>query len=254
MKKHIIAVIRNFGIIFAGFWTFLESSSGFGWITLTTFGLWGYLNMCLISLLLSFITTYIEFYYRGKDEKIKEVIERKFPEIIDFNGSYRFSNWEQLISSANKEIILCGYYFDTWLTWTEIELKNFLQKQNSKLRIIVSNPIDQRRLKEIQRLFPQYSEQLVRDKIFGTKTKVEQMLQSLHLSSTSKLDFYFYNNLFNFSYILIDSKLLYLTVYENERIEKADTFSIIIDLEKNQEIKKFILKENRLVLNSSQKI
>lgn len=252
MKKHILTLLRNFGLVFGAIWLFLESSSGFGWLDTSKFGLWGYLYLVIVCLLVTSIITYVEFYYRGKDERVKEVVEVKFSEIKEFHGSYRLTNWNQLICSANNNITICGYYFDTWFTWTKGELTDFLRKPNSKLQIIVADPKDERRLTEINRLFPQYSSELVKSKIAGTKTKVTELLSELQLA-TDKFDFYHYPNHLNYSYILIDNRFLYLTIYEMERIEKSDCFSITIDIEKNDEVKKFILKENRLILKNSQK-
>lgn len=179
---------------------------------------------------------------------ISTLVDKK-SKVIKYNSSYRSTNWKNLFSSAEQSITICAFYLDSFLSWTSDDLQKFLKKDNVKLNVIVTEP-NTSNLELIARLFPQYKKDVVEEKIIGTEDKIREIIRNLQISD-DKFVFYKYKYFLNYSYILVDEKYLYLTIYEMQRNIKKDSPSIIVDLTKDKDIREYILKEDQQIkLNS----
>ncbi len=253
VKPHLWSAIKNFLFAFGTIWLFLESAAGFRWINTTTFGFWGYLNLVLFSMVASLVHTYLDFSRKAVVERRLSEARVRFPEILEFHASYRHTDWAHLIGTATHDVTVCAFYLDSWLAWVKEDLRAFLRRNATKLRVVLPRIVDDRRLGEIARLFPQYAPSLVRSKITQTRKKVEDILIEFEVP-LSKAEFFEYPHFLNYSYILVDGEQFFLTIYEMERASKADAFSLTIDLRKNAKVRQFVEKENRHIAAASSRL
>lgn len=250
MLKHLWSACTNFLVAFGTVWLFLESASGFKWIDTASFGFWGYLNLALFSMVASVVLTFLNHARKAELERQLSNAHVRFPEILGFEASYRQTDWAGLIGTATHDVTVCAFYLDSWLTWVKDDLRVFLRKDGARLRVILPQIVDDRRLNEIARLFPQYTPILVRSKIVQTKAKLQAILAEFELP-LGKVEVFEYPHFLNYSYVLVDSQRFFFTMYEMERLEKADTFGLILDLRKAPKVKQFVEKENRLIVDAS---
>lgn len=173
-----------------------------------------------------------------------------FLRTITFNASYRKTDWKRLFQSANKEITICAYYLDSFLSWTQMDIINYLKKDKTKLVIITVDTTDEQILNRVQYLFPDYSKERIKNKINDTARKLKKLCTDNDIS-TNKIHFYRYPNLLNYNFILIDESKIFFSFYEMERVIKKDAFSLIINLNKEEETKQFFKKEIEKILEKS---
>lgn len=169
---------------------------------------------------------------------------------ITFNASYRNTDWKRLFQSANKEITICAYYLDSFLSWTKMDIINYLKKDEAKLVIITVDTTDEQILNRVQYLFPDYSKERIKNKINDTARKLKKLCNDNNIS-TNKIHFYKYPNLLNYNFILIDDSKIFFSFYEMERAIKKDAFSLIINLNQKVEAKQFFIKEKETILEKS---
>lgn len=167
--------------------------------------------------------------------------------LLEFNTSYRETDWNKILSNANQSIDIVVYYWDKWIKEHENSLFQFLSKPNSKLNFFFSNNYP-----EIQRLFPGNTQEQLKSKIENTYKPLQHYLKKHHLPE-GKVNVHYVPTPLNYSMQCIDNKILVLSFFEMFRQNQVDSPAILIDLDKSPPLKAFYQKELQGFLNGSQK-
>lgn len=187
---------------------------------------------------------------------IKSMKEQRFPQLFSFEETFRNVDWKQLLQDCgnNSHIDIVVYYFDSWVNSNYDSLVTFFKKKDTSIRIFVSNPSDLFILENVKRLFPEYSVEVIKDKIIKTYERFKNALNEAR-GDMKRIEFYYVPHFLNYSAQCIYGKYLILSFYEMFRNEsRIDSPAIIIDLEKSDHLFKYWHKELDGLLKISSKI
>ena len=168
--------------------------------------------------------------------------ERTTDAIIAFHDTYRKVDWSAWITSANSQIDIVVYYFDSWVNQHYEALKAFFQKPGTHMRVILSDPYSDGILANINVLFPESSRERLREKIVKTGERLSAVLRDAG-ASPSRLEVYYAPRLLSYSGQSRDNEVLVLSVFEMYRQNRIDSPAIVFDLTKSRALSQFWHKE-----------
>lgn len=157
-----------------------------------------------------------------------------------FHDTFYDYEWTDLIKSAEKEITLVVYYFDSWLKRNQDSLISFLKKPDTKLTVILSNPDNN--IETIKRLFPDKTETSLKEKINHTKCRAENLINKAGVNS-SRLGIYLYPYPLTYAIQSFDNTKVALSVFEMFREDRVLSPLFLLNLTKSEKTQKFIKKE-----------
>jgi predicted nucleotide-binding protein len=174
----------------------------------------------------------------AKKNEIKEINDG----IVGFHDSFRGVNWDFLLERAEKQIDIVVYHFDSWVNHYYESIVQYFKKENSRLRIFVSDPRDESLLRNVNRFFPEYSAHVIKEKIEHTGDRFARTLKDAG-GDMNRLEFYYTPHLLNYSAQCIDCELLILSIYEMYRESRIDSPAFILNLDNSDRLKKYWEKE-----------
>lgn len=160
--------------------------------------------------------------------------------LADFYPSFRNVPWPDLISSA-KHIDIAVYYFDSWVKANWESLVSFFERGGT-VNLFLPDPAESAELARITAFFPEYSQQVVREKIENTSTRFKEALEASR-SQSAKVNTTHLKRPPTYSAIRIDREKVVLSIYENYRKAKIDSSAILIDLTKDRQLAQYWDKE-----------
>jgi len=182
----------------------------------------------------------------------KQQQERNEP-LLAFHETFRDVNWNALLARAESQIDIVVYYFDSWVNAYYEAIVAYFRKPGSKMRVFVADPDDESILQNIQRLFPEYSPQVIKEKVVRTGERFAKAAKEAG-ATPERFEFYYVPHVLNYAAQCIDGKLLILSVFEMYRDLKIDSPAVILDLEKSERLKKYWDKEAAGLFKASRKI
>ncbi len=174
-------------------------------------------------------------------------------QLLAFHDTFRHVNWSELLSSANATVDIVVYYFDSWVNANYDSLRAYFSKPGSRMRVFVSDPRDDAIVENVTRLFPEYTPQVVRDKIARTG---DRLLQALRESGgdPERLEFYYVPHHLNYSAQCLDERTLVLSIYEMFRKSRIDSPAIVLDLTRSDHMARYWHKERAGLLQVSERV
>lgn len=160
--------------------------------------------------------------------------------LADFYPSFRNVPWPDFISSA-KHIDIAVYYFDSWVKANWESLVGFFERGGT-VNLFLPDPADSAELARITAFFPEYSQQVVREKIENTSTRFKEALEASR-SQSAKVNTTHLKRPPTYSAIRIDREKVVLSIYENYRKAKIDSSAILIDVTKDPQLAQYWDKE-----------
>lgn len=94
----------------------------------------------------------------------------------------------------------------------------------------------------VAELFPDYMQELVKQKIANTGVRLTQTLVESR-SQSAQVNVYYLDRPARYSAIMLDQETVVLSVYENYRVSKIDSSATILDLTTDQGLKEYWDKE-----------
>lgn len=170
--------------------------------------------------------------------------------IKSFEEEFYECDWKDLINSSSSHIDIVVYYFDSWINRYRSELINFLKQSDTTITIIVSDPDIEDNFQNIQRLFPDSKEEVLKSKIYKTYTRFINIAREAG-ADPSCIDFYFYPYPLNYSIQKFDNSKTVVSFFEMFRVDHIKSPVFVLNTEKSSRLKAFFEKEiNGLKKNS----
>lgn len=182
-------------------------------------------------------------------EQLAEAVSAKLQEnrtfdagLVEFHQTFRNVNWTRKLLEAREHIDIVVYYFDSWVNANFNELVAFFQRPKTTIRVFVADPDAPGILDEVQRLFPEYSKENVREKILRTGQRIREAAKNAG-ASEARVQFYLVPHLLSYSVQVVDRSQCVLSVFEMSRQLKIDSPAFVIDLARNRHLNDYIAKE-----------
>jgi hypothetical protein len=172
--------------------------------------------------------------------------------LLEFHQTFRNVDWKRKLLEAREHIDIVVYYFDSWVNTNFNELVSFFQRPKTSIRVFVADPDAPGILEEVQRLFPEYSKENVREKIMRTGQRIREAAKNAG-ASEERVSFYLVPHMLSYSFQVIDKSQCILSIFEMSRNLKIDSPAFVLDLARNRHLDEYFAKETAALLDKSKK-
>ncbi len=107
-----------------------------------------------------------------------------------------------------------------------------------KFTIVLSSPDDKESIAELQKMYPDYTKEQMRDKILLT-TKRLKTIYNKSKTRPENFSIYYYPERMNYAAIRFDKTRLFLGIWEHFREHKVTAPAMLLDLSKSTELNNF---------------
>ena len=183
----------------------------------------------------------------------QHMAKQGFPQLVAFYDTYRQVDWAKLLNQAQSSIDIVVYYFDSWVNYNYEHVVNFFRRDGTRMRIFVADPHNQDLIANVRRLFPEYIEATIKEKISHTGERLANALRDAG-GTQDRLEFYYVPHFLNYSIQCFDEETLVLSVFEMFRQHKIDSPAVILDLNNSDHLLRYWTKELEGLLRVSEKI
>ncbi len=162
--------------------------------------------------------------------------------LAGFYHSWQEVDWEELIHKAEKSLDIAVFYWDKWTEFHLEALFAFLSRPDTRVRFIFTDDRDTKLLRAVREIFPDHTEEEIRQKIDRTTRPLEDFVKANRFAS-SKVEVVKVDKLLSYPFQIIDSRFVVLSVFEMVREGGAKAPAFLIDLEKSETLARFFEKE-----------
>ncbi len=164
------------------------------------------------------------------------------PQLLNFHDCARGVDWPSILAYAEKNIDIVAYYWTSWVDAYAVELKKFLSRPGTKLRLVMADPRNPLILKEIRKIFPEHSEAELFTKIRGTQKKLNEILESIE-GPKGTLEFFLLPRVLSYPCQRIDNEIVIYSIFEMYRQRKVDAPATVVNLLESPHLRQFFDKE-----------
>lgn len=192
-----------------------------------------------IAAIIIFIFIYLLFQIRGI--RVQQILDIQRPLwLINGFETNKKIDWHKYFKNSNN-ITIVAFYFENWIAKHDDDLREFMRKKNTTMKVFIPNYLNEQLLTEISGLIPKYTPEELKEKIILTIKKLaDRCLQEQ--TTKPRVEIWLYNHVFNYTLQAFDNTLLFSI---NELCRK-DTYKspfIEINLAHSLSIEKFFKNE-----------
>ena len=158
------------------------------------------------------------------------------PSVINFYNCWSDVDWRKELQRSSKVEIIVTYW-SSWVAEYMDELVALLNRGGS-ISIVLSSPLDDDCVKQIQKMYPEHTAETMRGKIELTTSRLKAVYRKSRVSDEDFKVFY-YPERMNYASVRFDEKRLFLGVYEHFREHKVESPAMLLDLTKSDVLNSF---------------
>lgn len=206
-KQHYLLVLLA---LLAGFltwllFTFLIGGQG---------GFWSNVLAGFFTNLLSFVILYLIFTRQGVTLPGGDR-GSDMGALVGFYSRHEDVDWSAVIRDA-RQVDIVVHYYSRWVREQSEAFTAFFQRAGA-VRLVMADPEIEATLEDVRRyFFPRLNTQQLTDRILETDTRLKEALDASG-SQKAVLETWYFPEPLHYSFVLIDRRYLYLSVYEQDR-------------------------------------
>lgn len=152
-------------------------------------------------------------------------------EVAAFYPTFKQVDWARWIGDAQLKIDIVVNYFDSWVKDNADHLQQFFRKPGTRMALYVPDPTDDALMRQVAKLYPDNSEQAVREKVAKTETRLRELLAAAG-ASDDRLEVYYLKHRPNYALQRLDSRWAVFSAYDHYRHPGVACPTLVIDLQK----------------------
>lgn len=169
--------------------------------------------------------------------------------VISFYPEHSETDWASIIRSA-KRIDIVVHYYGRWVRRYDAEFVSFFER-GGDLRIVMSDPDIPRVLTDVHvNFFTNLTRKELSNKIKDTEINLADLFQQA-ASRKARLLTYYLPQALHYSFVMVNNRFLYLSVYEQFRGANVRSSVFGIDLSKDRALEEYWLQNRDTFINSS---
>lgn len=193
----------------------------------------------LIAALTIFIVIYFAFKRYGIIDDINSGNMPSSP-VKEFHKRHDKMEWGPIISEAST-IDIVVFYYGGWVRQHEDSFVEFFRR-GGQLRLILSDPSDDLLVSDIQKyFFPSRTKERLTENIKDTVAAVREVLDK-SASKKAHFEYRYYRGILHYSFVLVDRRYLYISVYEQFRNHSVRSSVFEIDIFDDRWLKDYWLE------------
>lgn len=159
--------------------------------------------------------------------------------VRDFFARHDDVNWGEVISEA-RSLDIVTYYYDGWVRQHHDQFVTFF-RSGGKLALIISDPEDVQLMSAVQRQhFPRVTPDELAKKVMATISSVQSAVNDSGIPNIHP-DIRYFPRLLNYSFVLVDERRLYLSVFEQFRGPTVRSSVFTVDLTVDKQLEEYWL-------------
>lgn len=167
---------------------------------------------------------------------------QEFSQLLNFHDCARSIDWPTLLSYAEKTIDVMVYFWNSWVDTHEKELTAFLSRPGTKIRLVMSDPRNPIILKDLKRLFPEFSEPELLVNIIGTQRKLNAILEKIE-GQKGTIEYFLLPRPISYACQRIDEEVVIYSLFEMYRQRRIDSPAAIVNLQESPHLRQFFERE-----------
>ncbi len=177
-------------------------------------GFWSNVLAGFFTNLLSFVILYLIFTRQGVALPGLDG-ENDLGALTGFYSRHEDVDWSAAIRDA-RQVDIVVHYYSRWVR-EQSEAFTALFQRGGKVRLVMADPHIAGTLEDVRRyFFPRLTAQQLTDKILETDTRLEEALDASG-SQKAVLETWYFPEPLHYSFVLVDQRRLFLSVFEQDR-------------------------------------
>lgn len=169
--------------------------------------------------------------------------------IVSFYPEHSEVDWSAIIDGARRIDIIVRYY-GRWVRTNHEAFVRFFER-GGELRIVMADPENPDVLNAVHRqFFPNLTSEHLAGKIIDTEERARAAIAEAG-SQRARLTTYYFPQALHYSAVLVDGRMLYLSIYEQFRGPNVRSSVFGIDLKKDQELEAYWLQNRESFFEGS---
>lgn len=169
--------------------------------------------------------------------------------VVSFFRQHSEVPWNDIIGKARR-IDIAVHYYGAWIRDRHDVFVKFFERGGT-LRLIETDPRDGPTLTALRKnFFDAHTNTTLKQEIENTHTRLQSAFEDAG-STKARLTTYYFPNILHYSFVLVDERFLYLSVYEQFRGPRVRSSVFGIDLSRDDELKKYWLQTRDTFVDKS---